>query len=127
MDIRNLTKEETLKLHNEMWSDMQRELGDNPSCAAREDYKTTWCDERFPDYIVAYDCFLCEYGEQQSRKNLGMPSRRCQFCPIDWSDLIDVSELVLQPTCFCRYRGRANTYIYEDAPISEILALPERK
>ena len=127
MDINNLTREEALKLHYEMWSDMQRDLGNNPGGDVREHYKSEWCDERFPDYIVAYDCFLCEYGEQQSRKKFGISGRRCQFCPIDWSDLIAGSESVLQSTCFRRYKGRANTYIYEDAPISEILALPERK
>lgn len=127
MDINNLTREEALKLHHEMWSDMRKELGDNPSSDERTDYKIAWCERHFSVDSIAYDCFLCEYGEQRSRKKFGMSGRRCQFCPIDWSDLIAVSESVLQSTCFRRYMGRANTYIYEDAPISEILALPERK
>ena len=127
MDIRNLTKEEALKLHNEMWSDMQRDLGNNPSGGARDDYKSEWCDKRFPDYIVAFNCFLCEYGEQQSIKKFKTSAKRCQFCPIDWSGLISTFDVDKPFTCFRRYMGRANTYIYEDAPISKILALPERK
>lgn len=127
MDINNLTREEALKLHYEMWSDMQRDLGDNPDWIARSDYKSEWCDEKFPDDGIAYKCFLCEYGEQQSRKEFGWSGKRCLFCPIDWSALIAVSDASYQLTCFRRYRGRANTHIYEDAPISEILALPERK
>ena len=127
MDINNLTREEALELHYEMWTDMQRDLGDNPGADARDEYKSEWCDEYFPNYIVSYNCFLCEYGEQQSREALGTSARRCRFCPIDWSSLTAFEYADKPFTCFRRYMGRTNTYIYEDAPISEILALPERK
>ena len=45
-----LTKEEALKLHRQMWSDMQKELGDNPSYFERLDFKDEWCKKhRFID------------------------------------------------------------------------------
>ena len=48
-----LTKEEALRLHRAMWSDMQRELGDNPSPSERLDYKGEWCEKHFPnEYIL---------------------------------------------------------------------------
>lgn len=127
MDINYLTREDALKLHRQMWSDMKSDLGDCPAGWERSDYKSEWCDAKFPANIISYNCFLCEYGEQQSIKEFGGLGNRCQFCPIDWSVLLADSESVLKSTCFRRYMGRANTYIYEDAPISEILALPERK
>ena len=38
-----LTKEKALKLHRQMWEDMQKELGDNPSYFERLDFKHEWC------------------------------------------------------------------------------------
>lgn len=40
---KKLTKEEALKLHGQMWSDMRKELGDNPSYLARLVFKNEWC------------------------------------------------------------------------------------
>lgn len=58
-----LTLEESLKLHREMWSDMQRELGDCPEGFNREEFKINWCRERFPKQLIACNCFLCEFDE----------------------------------------------------------------
>lgn len=133
MDIRNLTREEALKLHYEMWSDMQRDLGDNPIGYAREDYKSEWCDKHFPNYLVAFDCFLCEYGKQQRTQLYGVDygKLRCEFCPIDWSSLVQAVDYIdTDELCKCYHpyvHGGIYSEIYKAAPISEILALPERK
>ena len=74
-----LTLEEALRLHREMWGDMQRELGDCPKGYDRENFKINWCEERFPE----------------------------------------------QSICCSSYKGYGE--IYKNAPISEILALPERE
>ena len=98
-----LTREDALNLHRQMWSDMQKKLGDNPSEGARVKFKQQWCKEHFPGECVATNCFLCEYVFN----NLDCS---CSACLIDWP----------YKTCY------GQDYYYA-APISEILALPERK
>ncbi len=129
MDIRNLTRKEALKLHRQMWTEMQEKLGNNPSAVNREDFKSEWCDKKFPDYIVAYDCFLCEYGDQRSyKKYRDYAHDRCKFCPIDWREL-SALEYGDGEVCKCYHRyinGYSGDLIYKVAPISDLLALPER-
>ena len=43
----DITRENALKLHRQMWSDMQRDLGDCPSLNDRLKYKGQWCREHF--------------------------------------------------------------------------------
>lgn len=109
-----LTLEEALKLHREMWSDMQRELGDCPKGYDREEFKINWCIERFPEQMIACNCFLCEFDEQYS-------NMMCSNCPIVWESLSDDGK----DNCCSQYKGIGGE-IYKNAPISEILALPER-
>lgn len=96
-----LTREEALKYHHLMWEDMRNALGDNPRAYERIRFKDKWCAEHFPNEHIYCSCFLCEYAEN----NYG---NGC--CLIDWPG----------GTCV------AHDYYYT-APISEILALPERK
>ena len=98
-----LTRKEALKLHREMWTDMKTELGDNPSEEFRLKFKEDWCRRYFPNEGVCSNCFLCEYvmGEREGD---------CDICPIVWPN----------ETCY------SENYYY-DAPISEILELPERR
>lgn len=95
-----LTREQALKLHRQMWSDMQEELGDNPNEIDRIHFKKDWVCSHFPEERIFNNCFLCEYIRY---KKLG-----CDECPIKWNG---------------DYCG---TY-YLRAPISELLALPERE
>ena len=97
-----LTREEALKLHRQMWTDMQKDLGDRPRDADRIVYKMDWCDKH--GYNICNDCFLCEYDVQHNDDK-----KRCK-CLIEWK--YDVC-----------YRHE----YYTIAPISEILALPERE
>lgn len=117
-----LTKEEALRLHREMWADMQAELGDKPGDLGRIEYKDRWLAiHGYEDVMAA--CFLCEYAKQVWRRNSGLPYvSKCQFCPIVWSPLSKYGVSY----CGDRYKDGGHD-IYLCAPISEILALPERK
>lgn len=98
----NLTREKALELHRQMWIDMQKDLGDCPTPTDRVVYKKDWCLEH--GYNICNDCFLCEYDVQHNDD-----TTKCD-CLIEWK----------YDTCF------RNGY-YVEAPISEILALPERE
>ena len=102
-----LTREEALKYHRQMWSDMQKELGDKPSFGDRMDFKHKWCKEHFPNEEIEASCFLCEYVNHHEYG--------CDCCPIKWDDNYDDD---------CCSGDGVN---YEYSPISVILALPERK
>ena len=107
-----LTRKEALKLHREMWTDMKTELGDNPSEEFRLKFKEDWCRRYFPNDGVLSNCFLCEYIDGFNRR-IHVDSYQiadCDMCPIVWPN----------GTCY------SENYYYE-APISEILALPERR
>lgn len=105
-----LTKEQALFYHRQMWGDIQRELGNCPTGVDRIIYKEKWCQKHFPNEHIANDCFLCEYVYTNNMKN-------CKRCPIRWTT--ETADDAV--TTYCCY----NNYYY-DAPISEILALPER-
>lgn len=98
-----LTREEALKYHRQMWSDMQKELGDEPNAIERLRFKLEWCMKHFPGEKISSNCFLCEYADD------------CDKCPIKWDVDYD------NANC----EGFVVNYLY--SPISEILALPERK
>lgn len=101
----DITRENALKLHRQMWSDMQRDLGDCPSSNDRMIYKRKWCKEHVEDDFILNDCFLCEYVEEM------FPYEDCaKVCPIKW----------INDDC-CGAEG------WEVMPISKLLALPERK
>ncbi len=106
-----LTREQALKLHRQMWSDMQQELGDNPNILERERYKKLWCQEHFPDEDIRDYCFLCEYAYNKYKSDWGIP---CGYCPIKWVYI------------YC-FKGDSIKKSYRNMPISELLALPERK
>lgn len=102
-----LTREEALKYHRQMWSDMQKELGDNPSPYDRGQFKVKWCDKHFPNIGIDCHCFLCEY--------VNYINEDCDCCPIEWDYDYD------NDCC----EGEGVNYLH--SPISEILALPERE
>lgn len=100
-----LTREEALKLHRQMWSDMQKELGDCPTREERIEFKHYWCLDHTPESLPKSWCYLCEYTKQI------IPYDCANSCPIDWGGRD------------CMY-GKVD---YRYSPISKILALPERK
>ena len=100
-----LTREEALKYHRQMWTDMQKELGDNPSPNKRAKFKVDWCKKHFHEDDISAHCFLCEYTKQNH-----ISCRRGKNCLVKWP-----------------HGGCLDEVDYETAPISEILALPERE
>ena len=113
-----LTKEQTLFYHRQMWSDMQKDLGDNPNWIKRMNYKKKWLIKHFSELvddksymfdrfgeIIRNNCFLCEYADAEFEDCV---------CLIDWP------------------YGKCETHLDESTdwrymPISELLALPERE
>ena len=106
-----LTRERALELHREMWSDMQKELGDNPRDTSRYAFKEKWCKEHFPNEKILAHCFLCEYTVDKSGETAD-----CDRCPILWGSEKEKS----------RYYCSSFDTDYATDPISVILALPER-
>jgi hypothetical protein len=112
-----LTKEEALKYYRQMLMDMQKKHGDNPSWSERGWFKHDWLTEHFPGEKVCNNCFLCEYS---TNMRMLMDYDDCvKCCPIDW-------EKAGMEDC-CDYYGPDHDLYYSAAPISEILALPERE
>lgn len=109
--MENLTRERALELHRQMWTDMQRDLGDCPDGGQRIDYKHDWRAKHVPNEYVLNDCFLCEYTEH-------IDAYGCDACPIRWPYEGEDDCTI----CYC-----TNYRYYYTAPISEILALPERR
>jgi len=106
-----LTREQALKLHKQMWTDMQQELGDTPNSFERELYKRKWCREHFPDKNIRDCCFLCEYAHNKYKSDGGFP---CRYCLIKWD-------------CNYCFEGDGIKKSYRNMPISQLLALPERE
>lgn len=98
-----LTREQALKYHRQMWSDMQKDIGDTPNALERVKFKRKWCMKHFPNEKIESNCFLCEYADD------------CDRCPIKWDVDYD------NANC----KGFVINYLY--SPISKILALPERE
>ena len=107
-----LTRERAIELHRQMWTDMQREFGDKPAFIDRFIFKADWHRNHFPKENIVADCFLCEYARQFNDGR-----GKCEYCPIDWSNGGKDSR------CSCT----GGSIQYDDAPISVILALPERE
>lgn len=104
-----LTKEDAIRLHRQMWSDMLKKLGDTPEYHNRVWFKADWC--KLNGYVgIENDCFLCEYTSQEGLD--------CDECPIDWT-------LLYSPSGPCKDNNNCDPG-YMNWPVSEILALPER-
>ena len=116
----DLTREEAVRLFHKQWSDMQKDLGDIPTADDRLKYKRRWCAlyKRF----ALNSCFLCKYVQQEMTRQ-GIVSSRlyCSLCPIAWPTRDGTCCSGIVPD----WLEAADDY-YLTAPISEILALPER-
>lgn len=110
----DLTREEALDLHRQMWTDMQNDLGNDPDGEKRVVYKANWCNEHgFRG--LKNSCFLCEYSYSKIAYS-------CYHCPIEWP-----TECKVCCVCFLEDGTELESDYYLVAPISEILALPERE
>ena len=110
-----LTDAEILCLHKWMWSDMQKELGDNPGPNERMEFKFDWCYKHRA--LIKHNCFLCEHAGVGS-----IFCTNCTNCLVVWPD----------GNCYSNQADEtpeeyyANSY-YLNAPISDILDLPTRE
>ena len=111
--MKNLTREKALELHRQMWSDMQRDLGDNPNSDERWTYKERWINVHFPDEYVYNDCFLCEYCCETQYPDRDDFSYDSCVCPIKWP--------------FGRCEEGWYDIRWDGMLISKLLALPERE
>lgn len=121
---KRLTREEALRLYRDMWVKMRIKYGNYANPVERINFKEEYCKEYLESIgaergeVIDNDCFLCEYTAQ-------MDAFDClKDCPIDWSKLCTKHDDVKYGSCVGLYNGES---IYLYAPISEILALPERK
>lgn len=120
-----LTREEAVNLHRKMWTEMREELGNtleqhNYGRNPRAVFKERWCKEHFPSKDIKHDCLLCEYAVQQLQGDDRYEydgDKYCQHCPIEWPH----SENISAYFCEC------GEVMWSESPISDILALPERK
>lgn len=125
MGLMEMTREEALKYHRQMWGDMLENLGDDATAEQRDVYKGKWLDEHFSGYKFRHNCILCTYVDKDP-----FNTYNCCYCPIDWEGLEcpDEPDLCDGGRCWHEYKGGGKKdAIYLDAPISEILALPERE
>lgn len=126
MTKKDLTREEALRLHYKMWTEMQEKLGDNPAPEERDRFKRDWCynwkiENNYDGYVKS-NCFLCE-----------CVNGNCDYCPIDWAQAEDIDRAYEDcgyvTDCTDFYIGSDDDYAspyYKFAPISKILAIPER-
>jgi len=113
----DLTKEEALKYYRQMLTDMQKKHGDNPSRTERTLFKADWLKKHFPGENICNNCLLCEFSDNM---RMSIAYSDCvNYCPIDWKK-------AGMEDC-CDPYGPDNDLYYCVAPISEILALPERE
>lgn len=114
-----LTADEAYAKHIEMWTAMQKELGDNPRHSDREQFKEEWCREHGEDYIDNY-CYLCQYDDEQFGNSRTGNCGDCgDRCLVDWGEVYVSAR---------RYTGCCSGMTrYAISPISEILALPRRE
>lgn len=125
----DLTREQTIKLHRQMWTDMLSELGDNPTAKQRVDFKDSWCNKWCKEngYVSAHvtgSCFLCEYTRN---KGIVPSYLECNVCPINWTKAEDILVIPGQDAwCVSSYIPTGKDY-FLTAPISKILAIPERE
>ena len=103
------TFDEAVRLHKEMWTAMQNELGDCPDADQRTFFKFNYLLKR--GYVneagLTNNCFLCEYVFTKFNGS-------CRGCPVKW------------PITNCWTKNENNVSYFLTAPISEILALPLR-
>ena len=118
-----LTREQALEYHRQMWTDMQKDLGDEPSATIRDDFKHAWCGNHFPNEQIANDCFLCEFLSKNDPHQFYWDCGA--GCLLKWGQ-DDVGNPI---TCYDDDGDKddvSGTH-YRLSPISEILALPERE
>lgn len=141
-----LDKDETIRLHRQMWNDMaeaEKKCGKKFSAVDRAQFKSAWLYQHGYS-SVEHSCFLCEYAMgQEVDWELRMTPFYCDHCPLDWKKLVppeQINELTEYDgrygTCIYHiyhmettHLGEARTYdeLWTVAPIADIANLPEKE
>lgn len=124
----DLTREQALILHRQMWNDMKKAEAHAKAKHAdfyfsRGRFKETWIAKNGYGNI-ANDCFLCEYAYEQYSKSVERKPI-CNFCPIDWSSLTPNKDSIHYGTC--GYHNDSYLEIWQTEDIDKILLLPEKE
>lgn len=141
-----LSKDEAIRLHRQMWSDMANEekaMGKTFSAIDRSMFKRDWLLLRGYSF-VEHGCFLCEYAKgQEPDWEMPVAPFYCDHCPLDWKKLVppeQINELTEYDgrygTCIFHmvfsettHIGEARSYdeLWTVAPIEDIANLPEKE
>ena len=130
-DIKNLTKEQALQLHKEMWLEMAEspyvvkdgfEKDVAPSfitseSMARNIFKRDYMEERGLE--VLNNCFLCEYALQQSE----FGDDYCKHCPANWCG---TEQKCLNPSYMCEC-GECNEIDWRYSNVLKIANIKPRE
>ena len=94
MERLHQTREEAIKWHRRMWTEMGKTLGEFPKLEKIQKFKEAYIKRHFPGKIVKNDCFLCAYavskkleenaknGEDYFENNI--LGNYCEYCPLDF-------------------------------------------
>ena len=82
MDVANLSKEEAIELHRQMWQDMY-DANIPIGTIERNLYKEHWLEVHGIEGILC-SCFLCHYACQQWEANGFVGDFYCRYCPLSW-------------------------------------------
>lgn len=78
-----LTREQAITEHRKMWRWIADETEKRKCIVSKPEYL---CVHDFDEHI-AYDCFCCEYAEQENFKNFPY-LHFCYHCPINWGSRV---------------------------------------
>lgn len=92
------TREEAIKWHRKMWTEMGVIEGDNCYVNDRIRFKKIYIRGNFPGVDVTNDCFLCCYAlnkaldddseEKFGKDDLGFAlMHMCEYCPLKWGHI----------------------------------------
>lgn len=98
MERLHQTREEAIKWHRKMWTEMRDMEGDDCYVNARIKFKTRYMQKNFPEVGVTNDCFLCCYAFNKALDNLeeqfggavdqGLAlTHMCEYCPLKWGPI----------------------------------------
>lgn len=125
--IENLTKEEAIRLHREMWDFIHKGINENgvDIPTVRGDLKDEFLNSiGLEKYKVKNQCFLCEYSYQQCIRNLDTKNF-CYYCPLDWCVGCDNKNNCKK--IFCCECGKTNRLNWQFSDCETIRDLKEKE
>lgn len=108
MEGNKLTKEQSTKLHRDMWLWIAKQIARYKKPMEIGDLKELYIYNYTDFKSVSCDCFACEYACQKVEEELkkGYDFDKCKFCPLEWGTSGDEEG---------RYMCEDNTIDYEQS------------